>query len=331
MQGVYRIRNKIDDMRYVGSAQDFDERWGIHRKELQKGNHYNKYLQRAWNKYGGENFVFEIEEEVKGSRKDAFDREQVYLDEGFELGILYNAARTAGGGDLGEEVYKKRSQTRSGKNSPMYGKVGYWRGKKRPKHSKRMRGENNPNYGQVGSWAGKEGPRAITYPAFYNAETEEFVPRGINFVKLCHDKGWKYPKMYDVKSGRTICTRDGWCLATAGHRTEEFKTKMREIARGENNGMYGKHHSKETRAKLSKTSAKPYPAFFNIKTDDYIPAGINLLATCRIRIDSPYQVLCGLIRSNTNKKTRSGWRLATAQEIEQFESKKETSTGESLF
>jgi len=35
---------------------------------------------------------------------------------------------------------------RYGKDAPNWGKIGYWRNKKRPIHSKRMRGRRNPNW-----------------------------------------------------------------------------------------------------------------------------------------------------------------------------------------
>ena len=78
MQGIYRIRNKLDDKRYIGSAQDFENGWIGRRRALRRGKHHNIRLQRAWNKHGEENFIFEVEEEVddeeapfEGRLKDA--------------------------------------------------------------------------------------------------------------------------------------------------------------------------------------------------------------------------------------------------------------------
>ena len=106
MQGIYRIRNKINGKYYVGSSDNLERRQTEHQKALRAGED-SIVLQRAWNKYGRENFVFEIIEEVEGNREVWIAHEQIYLDEGFELGILYNIAKKAGGGNLGEEVNQK--------------------------------------------------------------------------------------------------------------------------------------------------------------------------------------------------------------------------------
>jgi len=61
--GIYTITNKTNGHRYVGSSAYLDRRFGSHRLELRKGAHRNRYLQRAWNKYGEDAFLFEILEE----------------------------------------------------------------------------------------------------------------------------------------------------------------------------------------------------------------------------------------------------------------------------
>lgn len=61
---VYEIRNIVNDKRYVGqSSQKDQQRLWEHKTYLKKGNHQNRHLQRAWKKYGEENFVISILEE----------------------------------------------------------------------------------------------------------------------------------------------------------------------------------------------------------------------------------------------------------------------------
>lgn len=58
--GVYCIRNLLSGKVYVGSAtKAFLQRFKGHRTCLRVGRHSNSYLQRAWDKYGSEAFVFE--------------------------------------------------------------------------------------------------------------------------------------------------------------------------------------------------------------------------------------------------------------------------------
>lgn len=78
--GVYVITNSINGKRYVGSTNDFNERWGNHVCLLTYSKHVNKHLERAWHKYGASNFTFTIIEYTIGTRDERTAREQHYLD-----------------------------------------------------------------------------------------------------------------------------------------------------------------------------------------------------------------------------------------------------------
>jgi len=54
---------------------------------------------------------------------------------------------------------------------------------------------------------------AQPYPALCNSELGIIIPQGRNFSRMCREYGLNYDKMYDVKTGNTKCTRDGWRLA----------------------------------------------------------------------------------------------------------------------
>jgi group I intron endonuclease len=58
--GIYQIRNLVNGKRYIGSTCNFIKRKYAHFKNLEEGVSENNYLQRSYNKYGKENFVFEI-------------------------------------------------------------------------------------------------------------------------------------------------------------------------------------------------------------------------------------------------------------------------------
>jgi len=97
MVGIYKIENIINKKCYYGSSKNIEKRWSCHKNDLNKNKHDNSYLQRAWNKYGKENFIFEI---VELCSKDCDDIklkeiEQKYLD----LKPKYNIAIKANGGD----------------------------------------------------------------------------------------------------------------------------------------------------------------------------------------------------------------------------------------
>lgn len=93
MIGIYRIRNLNNNKCYYGSAKDIKRRWSKHKSQLKYQRHENIILQRAWNKYGEEVFVFEVVELCDVD--DLLNVEQKYLD----LNPEYNMGKQASGGD----------------------------------------------------------------------------------------------------------------------------------------------------------------------------------------------------------------------------------------
>jgi group I intron endonuclease len=78
MIGIYKITNTITGKSYIGQSVNVESRWKYHIKRCQ-----NKYLSRAFIKYGVENFTFSILREVhetplKFILLDSF--EEYYID-----------------------------------------------------------------------------------------------------------------------------------------------------------------------------------------------------------------------------------------------------------
>lgn len=76
--GIYTIINLINNKIYIGSSCNLKKRKGSHIRLLNKGKHFNSYLQRSWNKYGKDSFNFEIVHIC--DRSKLLDREQYCLD-----------------------------------------------------------------------------------------------------------------------------------------------------------------------------------------------------------------------------------------------------------
>lgn len=57
---IYKITNIINNKCYIGQAKNYKQRFYTHKSNLRKNKHDNRYLQFAWNKYGEENFTFEV-------------------------------------------------------------------------------------------------------------------------------------------------------------------------------------------------------------------------------------------------------------------------------
>ena len=88
---IYRILNIVNQKIYVGSAICFITRRYKHLHELRHNKHSNSKLQRAYNKYGEENFIFEILEKVE-NKNDLINIEQKFI---YLLNPFYNICRIA--------------------------------------------------------------------------------------------------------------------------------------------------------------------------------------------------------------------------------------------
>lgn len=79
--GIYSITNTVTGKQYIGqTGQAFDRRYWHHRWKLREGTHDNKHLQRSWEKYGEEAFVFNVVY-VANSRENLDKLEQKYINE----------------------------------------------------------------------------------------------------------------------------------------------------------------------------------------------------------------------------------------------------------
>lgn len=95
--GIYKIRNKLNNKIYIGSSANIKSRWACHVAQLNGQYHHSVYLQRSWNKYGSDNFIFEIIENCTVDK--LLEIEQNYLDtlKPYDVKNGYNTIRIAGG------------------------------------------------------------------------------------------------------------------------------------------------------------------------------------------------------------------------------------------
>lgn len=77
-RGIYQIKNVVTGDCYVGRSSNLRNRRYHHFADLSIGNHCNIILQNAWNKYGEQNFIFEVLEYVD-SINDLMHREHYYI------------------------------------------------------------------------------------------------------------------------------------------------------------------------------------------------------------------------------------------------------------
>lgn len=203
--GCYNIINKTTGKAYVGISIHIKERWSIHRQYLRKNKHPNNHLQNAWNKYGENNFEFNILEVIDfdynnkdNNYRNAISEKLDKLEEKYftkynstEREYGYNLNGAGLHGIASEETKNKLSKMRQGEGNSFYGK-------KHSEDSKKLMGaavldydgEKNPNYGNK-----------------WSDEQKEHISK--------------------INKGRTL----------GKHHTNETKQKMSKSHMGSNNGM----------------------------------------------------------------------------------------------
>lgn len=140
MYCIYKIENTINKKFYIGKTKDFERRKVRHFWELEHNKHHSQYLQRAFNKYGKENFkMYKVEDNL--TEDEATDLEEKLINETYNEN--YNVSKISSGGDLlryhpnHDEIVKKISESIKERASHK---------EYRKRLSEKMKGENNPMY-----------------------------------------------------------------------------------------------------------------------------------------------------------------------------------------
>ena len=110
MGGIYFIFCTANNKTYIGSAKNLCTRWHVHQKMLNNQMHYNKNLQRAWDKYGEDCFEYSVKEELGEYDKNYFfQRENFWIDMYHERNFpIFNIARAEGG--WGPETFLRKNE-----------------------------------------------------------------------------------------------------------------------------------------------------------------------------------------------------------------------------
>lgn len=86
MIGIYCIKNKINGKVYIGSSNNIERRFKRHKTELNTNSHSNKYLEKAYKKYGKDNFEFIILELC--TQEELIQREIFFINKYDSLNYL---------------------------------------------------------------------------------------------------------------------------------------------------------------------------------------------------------------------------------------------------
>ena len=122
MIGIYKIENQINGKVYIGQSINIARRWKEHRS---RANNNDTPLYRAINKYGLENFTFEILEECSVSELNEKEIYWIKYYNSTNRNIGYNLTTGGNGGntylnkteDELKQIKEKISKANKGKNN----------------------------------------------------------------------------------------------------------------------------------------------------------------------------------------------------------------------
>ena len=192
ISGIYCIENIINHKKYIGQSIDIKYRWRKHINALNSNSHDNSYLQKSWNKYGQENFEFNIIEKCTPDQLN--EKEVFYIDYYNTLNRDFGYNLKTGGQNCPtyctDEVRKKMSESikRSYDNNDLRQRRSettkqYW---ENPENKMRITKENNVMFGKHHT---DETKKKISD----TKKSKQYEPHNKNFTKVfCEELNMEY-------------------------------------------------------------------------------------------------------------------------------------------
>ncbi len=108
--GIYKGTNIVNKKHIIGQSVNIYHRWVEHKCYLRKNKHPNPHLQYAWNKYGEQNFKFEI---ILECPEEKLNEEEIRLIKEYNSNDRrygYNIEEGGNGHPCSEETKRKMSK-----------------------------------------------------------------------------------------------------------------------------------------------------------------------------------------------------------------------------
>lgn len=232
MIGIYCITNIVNNKKYIGQSVDVVDRLAHHKSALRNHRHANSYLQYSWDKYGSENFTFEI---LTTCHEDDLDeQEQRFIRSYHTMDRRYGYNFESGGSKnkhVSAESRQKMSEKKKGKyagaNNPMYGKSIPCSEERKKMLSQKMSGSGNPMYGVHQTISDEQKQK----------ESEMFSGAGNPFFGKHHTEDAKKKMSESHKKTPVICVETGQKYDSVNEAQRETGIHSGSIARACKRGL----------------------------------------------------------------------------------------------
>ena len=124
MIGIYKITCLKNKRVYLGASVDIQKRFSVHQSLLKRNKHFNSRIQKDFNKYGENEFGFEV---VELCEKESLPEKERYWNDFYGYPNPKKVYNLESGGNAGKKLAKstknKLSKLHKGKLNHCYGKI----------------------------------------------------------------------------------------------------------------------------------------------------------------------------------------------------------------
>lgn len=111
ISGIYAIHNTYHNRFYIGSSKDVNRRIKTHKKDLEKGSHDSRFLQKDYDEIGKEYFNFNLIEEVKNlDLLTAYEKYYIYKYDSIVMYKGYNTIMPTTNHKLFKQIYELKEK-----------------------------------------------------------------------------------------------------------------------------------------------------------------------------------------------------------------------------
>lgn len=118
--GIYALRNKTNQRRYIGKTKDLQNRFNEHFETHLYNNHLNEYLQQDFNEFGINAFIFEVLEEVNLTKLFKLTAREKFWINQFPSNLLYNKQVSS---NSNTSILRKETKVSNDNNSEYFSLV----------------------------------------------------------------------------------------------------------------------------------------------------------------------------------------------------------------